>query len=119
METAGRGIAQVMVRELGARLADGIVIAAGPGNNGGDGWVVARALKAVGHRVSVAEPASGATGDPLRRSPDCEANRALAVADGIEVLKAGDPWPRAGVVVDALLGTGASGAPRGPLADIA
>ncbi|MCH7490302.1 MAG: bifunctional ADP-dependent NAD(P)H-hydrate dehydratase/NAD(P)H-hydrate epimerase, partial [Gemmatimonadetes bacterium] len=44
MESAGRAAAVVIAREFGAKLSGGIVVAAGHGNNGGDGWVVARAL---------------------------------------------------------------------------
>jgi len=54
-----------------------------------------------------------------KRSPDCAANRALALASGVELLDPEDTWPPAAVVVDALLGTGASGAPRGPLGALA
>jgi hydroxyethylthiazole kinase-like uncharacterized protein yjeF len=112
MESAGRAAALVIAREFAPVLGRGVLVAAGPGNNGGDGWVVARALRAVGVRVWAAELARG-------RSPDCEANRALAVAEGVEALEPGAPWPPVGVVVDALLGTGASEAPKGPIAELA
>jgi NAD(P)H-hydrate epimerase len=112
MEAAGRGVAAIAAREFGPRLSDGVVVAAGAGNNGGDGWVVARALLAAGVSVSVAEVHK-------TRSPDCEANRDLALADGVRLLADGDDWPTAGVVVDALLGTGASGEPRGEIGALA
>ena len=41
METAGRAVAAVIAGRYPTRLGDGLLIAAGPGNNGGDGWVVA------------------------------------------------------------------------------
>lgn len=114
METAGRGIACVIAREFGSSraLKAGVIVAAGPGNNGGDGWVVARALKAAGWPVWGVE-----TGG--KRSPDCTASRALALASGVELLDPEEAWPEAGVLVDALLGTGASGAPRGALGELA
>lgn len=113
MESAGRGVACVIGRECGADAGrSGVIVACGHGNNGGDGWVVARALRAVGVRVCAAD-AGG------KRSPDCAANRALALASGVELLDPDDPWPEAGVVVDALLGTGASGAPRGAIGALA
>ncbi len=112
METAGRAVSYVTVRELPVALRDGVVLVAGHGNNGGDGWVAARALRAVGVRVWATEVRRD-------RSPDCEANRGLALAEGVELLDPGKPWPAAGVVIDALLGTGASGVPRGPLGELA
>jgi NAD(P)H-hydrate epimerase len=112
MESAGRAAATVIARHFGPALGSGVLLVAGTGNNGGDGWVVARALHAGGIRVFATEVPGG-------RSPDCEANRALALADGVPLLEAEAPWPSVGLLVDALLGTGASDAPRGPLAELA
>jgi NAD(P)H-hydrate epimerase len=112
MESAGRAAAHVIALEFAGLLDRGVLVVAGPGNNGGDGWVAARALHAAGVRV-------WGTDLPRERSPDCEANRALALADGVAWIEAGERWPAAGVLVDALLGTGASGAPAGPLAELA
>lgn len=112
MDAAGRAVAALVARVYPAALRHGVLIAAGHGNNGGDGWVVARALHAIGVPVWVAETASD-------RSPDCAANRALAIDDGVPTLSHDAEWPAAGVVVDALLGTGAAGAPRAHLATMA
>jgi NAD(P)H-hydrate epimerase len=112
METAGRAVARVMVDVFHDRVRDGVVVAAGHGNNGGDGWVVARALAAVGIPVAVAE-------SERDRSADCRANRELALSAGVPVIGAGDAWPAAPLVVDALLGTGATGAPRDDIAALA
>src|SRR5207247_1589100 len=46
MEAAGRAVAQVVLRDFPDVLARGVLVAAGAGNNGGDGWVAARALHA-------------------------------------------------------------------------
>ena len=112
MESAGRATAHVIAREYGSRLREGVIVAAGHGNNGGDGWVVARALHASGIRTSVAD-------ESRNRSEDCEANRILALDSGVRRLDPDGDWPVAGVVVDALLGTGASGRPRGTIAALA
>ena len=108
METAGRAAAQVVAHEFGRALGAGVLVAAGHGNNGGDGWVLARALAATGVPVLAVETAG-------KRTPDCTANRALALASGVVLLDPEDAWPDCGVLVDALLGTGASGAPRGAM----
>lgn len=112
MDAAGRAAAGLVARHFPTALRDGVLIAAGHGNNGGDGWVVARALHATGATVWVAE-------SDHDRSPDCAANRALALEDGVPCLVHDAEWPAVGIVVDALLGTGAAGAPRGELAVLA
>jgi NAD(P)H-hydrate epimerase len=114
MESAGRGVAEAIVREFGAApgLAAGVLVATGHGNNGGDGWVVARLLRAGGIPVWVAD-AGG------KRSPDCAANRALALESGVQPVNPKGAWPEAALLVDALLGTGASGAPRGAIGAVA
>lgn len=111
MESAGRAVATVLVDRLPAACRQGVLVAAGTGNNGGDGWVLARALHALGLPCWVA-PMPGAP-SPLHASV-----AAVARADGVREVAPDGPWPAAGVVVDALLGTGARGAPRGPVAEV-
>ena len=96
MESAGRAVVECVLDGLGA--GDTATVVCGPGNNGGDGWVVARHLHALGvpvRAVSIGEP-RGEAAEQRRRA------RASGVA--IE----GSRWrpPAAGVVVDALFGTG-------------
>ena len=76
----------------------------GTGNNGGDGFVVARRLHEAGRDVSVRllgpeEKVRGDAVENLRRA------RELG-------LRFADDWEPADVIVDALFGTGFSGAPR-------
>jgi NAD(P)H-hydrate epimerase len=116
MQRAGAAAAGEIALRFRDGLAHGVAIFAGPGNNGGDAWVVARALAAAGARVRVLEPLPAKTAD-------CSAERALAIAGGgtlrIENPDAGGALHDGGesIVIDGLLGTGASGEPRGAIAD--
>lgn len=111
MENAGRAVAAILLRELGAQARDGVLVACGTGNNGGDGWVLARAL----HRLGVPAWVTAVPGDqaPLTRQAGD-----IARADGVREVPPDGPWPNVGVVVDAILGTGARGAPRAPVAQL-
>ncbi len=108
MERAGLATAEAVRAEFGdARSA---LILVGPGNNGGDGMVVARHLAEAGWEVEVAAP-----GEPPS-TPDASAMTAIAATMGIAVRPFQTAPPGDGIVVDALLGTGARGAPREPAA---
>jgi len=111
MEAAGRATAQVLLTEFPEIVTQGALVVAGAGNNGGDGWVIARALHASGVPVWVAGL------DP--KTDDAIDNRALARVDGVRELGREEPWPVAAVVVDALLGTGAAGPARGEVLALA
>lgn len=105
MQRAGAAAAGVIARLHAERPRAPVLVYAGPGNNGGDGWVVARALATAGVRVHVV-----AVGEA--RTDDSRAERALA-----EPLVQIGHCDGATLVVDALLGTGTKGAPRGSIAD--
>jgi NAD(P)H-hydrate epimerase len=109
MESAGRAAAAVLAFRYAHRLRDGVLIAAGPGHNGGDGWVVARAL----HRLEVPVWVTAPPG-PAAELREAMAGRARA--EGVREVAPDGPWPSVGLVVDALLGTGARGAPRAAMA---
>ena len=106
MQQAGAAAAEVMVRRLGDALGGGVIIFTGPGNNGGDGWVVAGRLAELGIPVRVHEVIESRTGDAFSARAQVVNRVSLGDGDGSEV-----------VIVDALLGTGARGAPSGALAD--
>jgi hydroxyethylthiazole kinase-like uncharacterized protein yjeF len=112
MENAGRGATDVIERELfgGAVKGRRIVVVAGTGNNGGDGFVVARQLRTRGADVSVWQ-----TGDPARMTSDCRSNAAAFEGVGGKLRHAhngeADEELRrelfgCDVIVDALFGTG-------------
>ncbi len=105
METAGRAVADLLLDRFAAAARAGVLVACGPGNNGGDGWVVARRLHRLGVPVWACPLAGAAT-------PLAGTMARLARADGVRVVAPEGPWPAVGCVVDAILGTGARGAPR-------
>ena len=111
MEAAGRAATQIMISEFPEVVTRGALIVAGAGNNGGDGWVIARALHAAGFPVWVTAL------DP--KTDDAIDNRALARVDGVREVGREEPWPVAAVAVDALLGTGAAGPARGEVLALA
>ncbi|HSP01308.1 MAG TPA: NAD(P)H-hydrate epimerase, partial [Thioalkalivibrio sp.] len=93
--------------------AQRVGVLCGPGNNGGDGYVIARLARAAGLSVWLVESgdAAGLKGDPARAREDC-------LAAGGVPLAADAPWPQADVLVDALLGTGLDRIVSGPLAGL-
>ena len=111
MESAGRAAADVIARRYAEHLRDGVVVAAGLGNNGGDGWVVARVL----HHAGVPIWVTSVPGDP---NPLASTMKNLALATGVRQVPWDGPWPNVGLLVDALLGTGARGAPRAPIGSL-
>jgi ADP-dependent NAD(P)H-hydrate dehydratase / NAD(P)H-hydrate epimerase len=110
MEAAGTAVAEAASELAG----DGPVrVVCGKGNNGGDGLVAARRLAAFGHRVEVLLlwPAA-------ELSPDASANLDRFDGEVRELAESELPAALAGsgAVVDAIFGTGFSGAPRDPAA---
>jgi hydroxyethylthiazole kinase-like uncharacterized protein yjeF len=109
METAGRAVAEAAAEV--ARSSSAAVIC-GKGNNGGDGLVASRILSEMGFQV---EALLLAPGDQL--SDDAKANLDRFVgARQIEPGQIASAIGGAGVVVDAIFGTGFAGTPRDPAA---
>jgi NAD(P)H-hydrate epimerase len=113
MQRAGAAAASEIARRCADRLADGVLVATGPGNNGGDGWVVANALHAAGVRVRVVECALALTADARAEREQARAAGVPATARLDDLMSGGES-----VVVDAVLGTGlsADGSLRGDIA---
>jgi NAD(P)H-hydrate epimerase len=107
MERAAEGLFEVVWRQA---PPGEVVVVCGGGNNGGDGYAVARLLRLAGRSVTVLH-----TSDPARLTGDAALMR--------DRLPGEPPLPfapgaldGAAVVVDAILGTGFSGAPRDDVA---
>lgn len=120
MENAGSGAARVAAEMLGDPWGMQVVLFCGRGNNGGDGFVIARHLHNQGakaHLVLACEPAE---------IPDAgEAGQNLAIARAMSIpvytgvtdtgrAHAAGLTKTADLLVDALLGTGLSGDVRDP-----
>jgi NAD(P)H-hydrate epimerase len=121
METAGRGAADQIEAHVGPVAGKTVACFCGKGNNGGDGFVVARVLHARGARVQVF-----ALSGPDEMSEDAARNWHLLeqLADNgrphltltrFENLRQVAASQPADVYVDALLGTGLTSALREPI----
>lgn len=105
MERAGRGVVEAIFEEWPDLKAGSFraVVLCGPGNNGGDGFVVARVLKAWGWAVEVF-----LYGAPDKLPPDakvnCERWRRMGEVARLSSIK-DQPW-KSDVNIDALFGTG-------------
>jgi len=122
MENAGRNAAHLLHRiaRPDARPRPWRVgIVCGRGNNGGDGFVIARHLENLGAEVRILLAC-----DPAAYRGDAAVNHTVAARSGIPIMSlesatAGEWFEAledAAWIIDALLGTGASAAPRGAIA---
>ena len=120
MERAGEGVVQVILHRFAESAKRGVLILAGKGNNGGDGFVVARLLRQQGVACEVALLAS-----PEDISDDAAHNlKAYLKMDGklleIHSDRSGllnGAVAGKGLLVDAILGTGTKNVIRGIYAD--
>ena len=110
MERAGAAVAHAVER----LVPDGpVAVVCGKGNNGGDGLVAARLLRQAGRPVSIlcTAPPEGFSGDTAANLARLEGEPPLQFA--FAPRDASRAISEAAVVIDAILGTGASGAPHG------
>jgi ADP-dependent NAD(P)H-hydrate dehydratase / NAD(P)H-hydrate epimerase len=115
MENAAHRVVEYLERRFAPLASQRIVVLCGKGNNGGDGLAIARQLftrihPAALYVVLIAEPESlqGDAADNLRMLQAC----------GCPLLRSVSPDALlATVVIDALLGTGLSGAAHGAILD--
>jgi hydroxyethylthiazole kinase-like uncharacterized protein yjeF len=99
MERAGQAAAEV-ARSLAGERGGPVVVLAGPGNNGGDGFVVARRLREAFHDIVVVFP-----GDPGKLPSDAAAAYAAWRSGGGTTVDR-PPARRPSLVIDALFGIG-------------
>lgn len=120
METAGRGAAAEIERAYGPQAGRDVLVLAGKGNNGGDGFVVARVLAGRGAHVRVVTLATEdeATEDTahnlrlFRTLTEHDEHIRLDAFEDIRQVAAAHPPD---LVVDALLGIGVTAPLRAPV----
>lgn len=115
MESAGRAVADWLCRHFPDELARGVAIVTGPGNNGGDGFVAARALGCLGYSpvVCALKGPQELTGD-ARSCAEAWSNSGGAIIDATDENLLTGSLRGAGLIIDAIFGTGFSGEPRVP-----
>ncbi len=108
MERAGRGVVDAIFEEWPelAKAPHRAVVLCGPGNNGGDGFVIARRLRDKGWDVELL-----LFGDPAKLPPDARTNFEIWSRMGDVTpltVEAASQGPRPTLLVDAMFGTGLS-----------
>ncbi|WP_258112311.1 NAD(P)H-hydrate dehydratase [Alicyclobacillus sp. SP_1] len=111
LDHAGKSVAD-LVRSL---QPQSVVVLAGKGNNGGDGYAAAKWLAHYGYAVHVFALVPV---EELQKGAKHAALEALARGVRCDVYREGQPLPDADVYVDALLGTGLSRPATGRFADL-
>lgn len=113
MENAGKGCADLLLSYFDQELSLGAVILCGYGNNGGDGYVIARWLQYYGYPVSIIKVGEGDS------SPETIANRTLCEKLGIKNVKPDDNVIyESGVIIDAIYGIGFKGILKKDIAEL-
>jgi NAD(P)H-hydrate epimerase len=120
MERAGEGIARAIVERTGGDAKKGVLIVAGKGNNGGDGFVVARLLKKKRIACEVALLArkgelSTDAAHNLQAFHKLKGKITEIGTHGLEMLA--QQISKNGLIVDAILGTGVKNQVRGLFAE--
>lgn len=116
MENAGRAVSEKLIPKI--KTDDSIVVLAGGGHNGGDGFVVARTLHNLKYNVTVLQVVSDeqlvqATTHQKKMFQNCDGNT-IAVNETTIV----NELIQASVIIDAITGLGIKGQLRSPLAEI-
>jgi NAD(P)H-hydrate epimerase len=109
MERAARAALDVLRRRW--PQARTLCVVCGPGNNGGDGFLLAALARAAGMHAHVIATSGQATGDAALARERC-------VREGSQVALAAGSLPDADVYVDALFGSGLNRAPSGDAAEL-
>jgi len=123
MENAGRSVVLALKKYLAKLEGARVVVAAGRGNNGGDGLVAARHLLNLGAKVKTFIVGAGdpsglteAAGAQARFITESGLGRVEFLPDGASLAELEGALAWAEVIIDALLGVGVRGPLREPYA---
>ena len=111
MERAALGVADIIEKENSSEHTIGIVC--GAGNNGGDGFAVARILYLKGYSVFVAF-----VGDAHKMTPECKLQREICETYQIPIYDNVSDLEQCDVLVDAMFGVGLTRQVTGKYADV-
>jgi NAD(P)H-hydrate epimerase len=116
MENAGQRVVELLEERFAPLAGHRIVVFCGKGNNGGDGFVIARHLftrvRPASLHVVLAAPRESLAGDAAANYSRLRGTGCPVTFGVTEEMRA------ATIVIDALLGTGLDGAPRGRTAEL-
>ena len=117
MENAGRGAADVLLDQFAGTIKTGVGIICGKGNNGGDGFVIARylAVRRIDVKVYLLAKATKVKGDAAANLKRLAALKVpvIEIPDEDSFLKIKSDFRRFDLLVDAILGTGLTSDVRG------
>ncbi len=117
MERAGAGVVETMERRYGPLLGLRVLVLCGTGNNGGDGLVAARLLRARGADVALGLMGARARVQGDARAPlerfEAAGGAVTELADEAALARLAAARERWDYALDAVLGTGARGTPEG------
>ena len=115
MENAGVGTVRFIERELGPQKDRTATVVCGKGNNGGDGFVIARELRRLGASVSVylVGHRDDVSGDARTNLDRLGRETVVELSDGRSITGFVDVMTKSDLIVDAVFGTGFNGVPRG------
>ncbi|MGC2661194.1 MAG: NAD(P)H-hydrate epimerase, partial [Bryobacteraceae bacterium] len=115
MENAGSRLVDFLIESFSPLREHRITVVCGKGNNGGDGFVIARQLfyRRLCQSVEVIE-----LFDPETLTGDAHENRKMLAASGCPISQKLPNEPSfSTLVIDAVLGTGLTGSAKGPALD--
>ena len=115
MENAGVGTVRFIERELGPQKDRTVTVVCGKGNNGGDGFVIARELRRSGASVSVylVGHRDDVSGDARTNLGRLGLENVVELSDGRSIAGFVEVMTKSDFIVDAVFGTGFNGVPRG------